>query len=278
MNRERKHTLTEKSPVGAAAGLFLAAELLQMIVLLGVRQTGLLNALPSDTSEGTSIILASVLLLIVMRAWYSPQYQGMMESDLPGKETLLATLPMAAYSLLAIAAASVKHGFYFRPTFRFFVMGLTAGVGEETLFRVTVIPVCMGFLKGEKRVWSIPAVTGGMFGLAHMGNLTSGASLTNGIVQAIVTAMMGFYLGVLFVITGSAFPGIMLHSVHDFLCFAADPGLANGVMTGSLEPWEITYTIVLGLMLAASGVVLLRRIGSDRILEVWRAKWSQDAH
>lgn len=271
-----KHRFTEKAPIGAAIGLLLAEAALQAIVTAVVKITGLLNALSPETSEKIGMILAALLFLFLMRVWYSPQYQGVMKSCLPMKETLLVMLPCVVYSLTVISTTLLQYSFSFQPSFQYAVMGLMAGIVEETVFRVTGIPVCMGFLKSEKRVWLIPAVTAVIFGLSHLGNVGGGATLTNAILQAIVTGMIGFSYGVLFVVTGSALPGILIHSMFDFCSLAADRSLDNGIMTITLAPWEILFHLVLALALTAGSVAVLKRIGSDRILEIWRKKWSQE--
>lgn len=271
-----KHRFTEKAPVGAAVVLLLTESLLQAVIAAVLKVTGPLNALPPDTAEQIGMILAAVLFLLLMRAWYAPQYRGTLSSGLSGKETLLVMLPALVYSLIVIVVTLLQYSFFFQPSFRYAVMGLAAGIVEETVFRVTVIPVCMGFLKGEKRIWLLPTVTAVIFGLSHFGNVASGATLTNGVTQVIVTGMAGFSYGVLFVVTGSAVPGIIIHSGFDFFCLAADPSLENGIMTTMMAPWEIIFNLVLAMALAASAFVVLRRIGTDRILTVWREKWSQD--
>jgi hypothetical protein len=44
-----------------------------------------------------------------------------------------------------------------------------------------------------------------------------------------------------------------------------------------LAAWKIVFNMVLALALAASGVVILKKIGSDRILAIWREKWSLES-
>jgi membrane protease YdiL (CAAX protease family) len=278
MKPQRKHIISEKYPVGAALLLALLSLLFEQLAAFVLSVTGLADSFPSDIARYLAVTIGALLFLIFLRLWYAPQYQGTMKSGLSAKETIFVTLPIIVYSLIVTAVGLVQYSFYFHPTFENVVMGLTGGFGEEVLFRVTVIPVCMGFLKSQNRGWLVPIVTALIFGAAHMGNVISGASLTNGIVQAVVTALMGFYYGALFVSTGSALPGILTHSVYDFLCFAGDPTLTSGIMTTTLAAWEIILNIVLALALAASGVVILKKIGSDRILAIWREKWSLESN
>lgn len=278
MKTQRKHILSEKLPVVAALLLVLISLLFEQLVDFVLSITGLTGGFPSDVADYIASIAGVILFLIFMRLWYAPQYQGTLKSGLSAQETFLVTLPVIAYSVIVTMIGLIQYSFYFNPSFKNVVMGLTAGFVEEVLFRVTIIPVCMGFLKSKNRGWLVSIVTALVFGVMHMGNVTTGASLTNGIVQAVVTALVGFYYGALFVSTGSAFPGIIMHSVYDFLCFAGDPTLNSGIMTTTLPAWEIILNIVLALALAASGVVILNKIGSDRILEIWREKWGQESN
>jgi hypothetical protein len=110
----------------------------------------------------------------------------------------------------------------------------------------------------------------------HLGNIAQGATVSNSIVQAITATLSGFYFAVLFVCTGSALPGIILHSLYDFICFAGDASLTNGILTNQLKTWEIVYNIVIDLVVAGYGAFMLKKIVAPKILEIWREKWSLD--
>lgn len=275
MNAKRRHILSEKLPILAALLLVLVSLLLELVIVSVLQKTGLSSIVSSSSVDYIASIAAAVLFLILMRLWYAPQYQGTLKSGLSAKETFFVTLPLIVYSLVVTVIGLIQYSFYFNPTFENLLMGLTAGFSEEVLFRVTCIPLCMGFLRFKNRDMLVPIVTGLVFGVLHIGNIANGASVANGIIQVIVTALMGVYYGALFVSTGSAMPGIIMHSIYDFLCFAGDPTLTSGIMTGSLATWEIVYNIVLAAAMAACGIFILKKIGRERILQIWREKWSQ---
>lgn len=275
MTKIHKHIVTEKFPICAVIVLVLLSLILIRVVEFILNATGLFNGIAFDIQDCIALITAAILFLIIMKLWYSPEYKGTIRSGLSMRETFLAMLPAIVYSVIILITLLIQNKFYFSPTLNNLVMALTAGIFEEVIFRVTIIPVSMGFMKSKKRVWFVPFFSGLIFGIIHIGNISQGASVTNGIVQGIVALLLGFYFGFLFVCTGSALPGIIIHTVYDYICFCCDDTLTNGIMTGTLASWEIIYNIVLATALAISGVFIIKRIGTERVLKVWKEKWSQ---
>ena len=277
--KQRSHTITEKVPLLAIVFWIFFAFVLE-IVLDGLFK----SFFPSDGTKtgidmigNISSISMSILLMILMKVWYSPQYKGTLKSGLPLKLTLLVMGPMIIKSIVVLVIQLFQFNFWFDPSFYNIVKALAAGFWEECVFRVTVIPIAMGFLKTEKKIWILPAISGLIFGIMHMVNINGGATITNTLTQALVTTLDGFFYGALFVVTGSAFPGIILHSVYDFICFAGDKSLTDGIMTTSLQTWEIIFNIVISLIVFAGGIMIIRKVGKTKILSVWRKKWSQKA-
>ena len=273
--KQRSHTITEKAPLLAIAFWIIFAFVLEIVL------DGLFKAFfPSDGTGmigNISSICMAILLMILMKVWYSPQYKGTLKSGLTLKLTLLVMVPMIIKTVVILVIQLFQFNFWFDPSFYNIVKALAAGFWEECVFRVTVIPIAMGFFKTEKKIWILPAISGLIFGIMHMVNINGGATITNTLTQALVTTLDGFFFGALFVVTGSAFPGIILHSVYDFICFAGDKSLTDGIMTTSLQTWEIIFNIVLSMLIVAGGIMIIRKVGKTKILSVWRKKWSQKA-
>ena len=275
--KQRNHIITEKAPLLAIAFWIFFALVLEIILGSLFK-----SVFPSDGTEmgiemisNLSSLSMSILLMILMKVWYSPQYQGTLKSGLSFMLTLLVMVPMIIKTIAVLITQLIMYNFWFNPSLFNVVKALTAGFWEECVFRLTVIPIAMGFIKTEKKIWLLPIISGLIFGVMHMVNIKGGATITNTLTQALVTSLDGFFYGALFVVTGSAFPGIILHSVYDFICFAGDKSLTNGIMTTSLQTWEIIFNIVLSLIVCAGGVMIIKRIGDNKILSVWRKKWSQ---
>ena len=272
--KKKKHALSEKVPVIAAVLWIFAAMLIQGIFEILFKLTGLFGNSKAAGYVGT--VIGAIVFLILMKVWYSPEYKGTLKSGISMKKTILFMVPVMIYSLIILITQLIQHNFYWDASFINILMGLSAGFGEETMFRISAIPVAMGFIKSEKRVWTVPVVTALIFGVMHLGNLAEGATVTNSVVQAIVTGLVGFYYGALLVATGSGIPGIITHAVYDYICFAGDPGLTEGIMTTQLAVWEIVFNFILAGALAGSGVWMIKHLGDAGILKLWKKKWSQD--
>lgn len=275
--KKRSHRLTETKPV-------LAMFLLALVVLLCMAVCSILGSMvirmiwpDADPVLFGSIgsILGPIAALVILKLWYAPEFKGSLASGLSGKQTLLFTLPIIIYSLLVLIVQLIEYHFHFNPTLNFLLMALSAGFTEEVMFRTTVIPIGMGFLKGDKKIWVLPIVTSLIFGISHLSNIFAGASVVNGIHQTISSMLIGLYFGVLYLCTGSVAPGIIMHAIYDFICFAGDPSLTNGVMTGTVALWEQIFSFASSAALAAAGVAMIRTLGKEKILDVWRKKWSQ---
>ncbi len=275
--KQNKHALTKKVPILAIA-LWIVVDLILMLLVSGLMVIIGFDAkkLGSNTFSNISMILASILFLIIMKLWYSPEYKGTMKSGLDRKMTLLLMVPLFADCLITLAVQLIQYKGWFEPSLYNIIKALTAGFGEEVLIRVTFIPIAMGFFKSDKRVWYVPLISGLFFGIMHLWNSEAGATMMNSVVQAAVTALHGFYYGALFVATGSALPGIILHSLYDFICFAGDRSLTDGIMTTQLKTWEILYNLVISGTMCACGVYALKKIGTPKILQVWKEKWGQE--
>jgi membrane protease YdiL (CAAX protease family) len=83
------------------------------------------------------------------------------------------------------------------------LISIMAGIGEEVFFR--------GFLQGSlARVvnpWIAVALVSVLFGLAHAVSIS----------YAIITGLLGFYLGMLLLLTGNLFVAVAVHALFDFV-------------------------------------------------------------
>ena len=275
---KEKHNLTKKHPIIAILLLLLVAVLVisgsSTIILMFARAFRLVDTSQISLVTNAAMPIFSILFMIIMKAWYSPEYKGTLKSGLSGKDTFFVCLPFIIYGVIVLVVQLIQYNFYFKPTLGCALLALTAGFSEEVFFRVTVIPVALGFMKSKNRIWIIPIVTALLFGASHLSNISSGATMTNTLVQTISSAMAGFYFGVLFVCTGSAIPGIIMHCIYDFIGFAGDPSLNNGIMVSTMSTWEIVYFLIVTLLLSLCGIVMLKKIGYEKIQQVWNKKWS----
>lgn len=276
MEKEKKpgHALTRKLPIIAMLLWLFVAMMLQTTSGIALAATGWFAA-NDKSSLYLGVVIGAIVFLLLMKLWYRPAYKGVMRPALSWKKTLLYTTPMLAYIAVTLVYQLIRYHFYWEPSFEKAIYGMSAGFGEESMLRVSMVPIAMGFFRSRKRVWLVPVLTGLLFGVTHLGNIAEGASVTNGVIQAVTTSLVGIYFGALFVATGSTLPGIVTHSLFDFVCFAGDPSLTEGIMTGTLPPSEIVFNLITALALLAAGFVILKKVGAPEILRIWKEKWDQ---
>jgi membrane protease YdiL (CAAX protease family) len=82
-------------------------------------------------------------------------------------------------------------------------ISVLAGVGEEMLFRGTLLVACASWLRSDEVAVVVAALA---FGLLHAITLT----------YAVLAALMGVYLGVVFLATGNLLTVIVAHAAYDF--------------------------------------------------------------
>jgi hypothetical protein len=87
------------------------------------------------------------------------------------------------------------------------LISVLAGLGEEMLFRGVIQQRLASYFGGESGTWAALVVTSAVFGLLHAITWT----------YAILAALIGFYLGWLWVATGNLLVPIATHALYDFL-------------------------------------------------------------
>ena len=270
----RSHPFCEKHPVLAMILFSVGGSIL--ISLIGGLFAGILGfVMDSGAADYFGTSIAAVAVLGIYTLWFSPQFKGEIRSGLSRKWTLILMIPGIMYTIYVLVSQLIQYKFFFKPSLLYFAMACAAGFGEEIMFRGLAIPIGMGFIRSEKRVWLVPICTAALFGLFHLGNIFAGASVSNSIVQAIGAGLHGFYYGIILSATGSILPSILIHMVYDFVCFAGDPTLDNGIMAGQLSTFAVVESIVTSIIVAGVAVILMRKLGDRKILDVWKRKWSQ---
>ncbi|MCR5773558.1 MAG: CPBP family intramembrane metalloprotease [Lachnospiraceae bacterium] len=263
----RKHILVDKLPMVSAILLMLAS---MNLVDLGLAYG--ITLLPIVPGESFSIIYAiirvavSFLILLLFKLWFSPEYEGSVKLSgfayglkllLPFIITWAVWLPLKGFIGLSE---------YALPNLDMVLVAILSGVGEEEACRGLGCALLLRSFKSEKKIW-IPAVFSGVvFGLSHIINLNVTEDTLGGIGQIIFATMIGIAFGVVFTLSGSILPTMLIHSVYDIAC-AADIGNTNG-FTG----WENFVDLFAGVIIAGILLVTLYR-KRDEAVALWSRKW-----
>lgn len=97
------------------------------------------------------------------------------------------------------------------------------GITEEFVFRGVIATLFLKKFGTEKKgIWEAVAVSGVLFGLAHVSNILEG-SLVGVLVQVVIASMLGMLLAAIYFRTGCIWVTVFLHALID---------VAAGITTG----------------------------------------------
>jgi len=216
---------------------FVAAPALLMAVLLTTRpREGLGLRLPALRDLVTAVLLAAVLL------WPLGQLSLYILDQFPQIKKLIEDQPMVAvFQALGSGAAP--------PWWQYVLIMVLPAVCEELAFRGFILTG----LRRRFSPWKAILLSSFLFALSHMN-----------VFQLLPFLILGVFLGWLTVRSGSVFPAMLFHLVHNGLLFGIQ-WLKNQGYAGEELPPETALLIrlsatVLCLLLAA---VLLWRLSAD---------------
>ena len=154
-------------------------------------------------------------------------------------------------------------------------MALAAGFVEETWFRGLAVPIGMGYLPKEKRVFTTVLVTSIIFGVIHVGNVFNGARIEIGILQAVATTFAAFFFVAVFLRTGNVLVPIVLHAAWDYISFTTDPTVVNGIMTNEGISLGLMVAVAIEVAFGCAGFYLIRPAMHDKIDRIWSEIWDR---
>ncbi|MFP6737140.1 MAG: CPBP family intramembrane glutamic endopeptidase [Planctomycetota bacterium] len=179
------------------------------------------------------IILEGVLVLIAVLVSYLSAGKLLLNPicfDLDGLGTgLAATLPMVAYFAFSLSRFGQNIASFQRiydllreilsraiielPTWKIVVLGMSAGIGEECLFRGVLQPVFEGWMPEVNTILTPQVnailITGVIFGLLH--------ALTPA--YFIIATLLSIYFGFLVNYTGNLLTPLLAHGLYDVVGF-----------------------------------------------------------
>lgn len=208
--------------MGVWNALFLAT-LLELLPVLSVAQVPLaagreLDRTAAYLGSGGAILFLGWISLFLGQGTLGLEAMGL--SSLPWQSLLIWTgvglggglalvgLSLFAEKLLGIAETEFVRQIVPRTAAEktlFVGVSLAAGLGEELAYRGYAIPVLAGLVGSE---WIAAVFTSGIFGFLHA---------YQGHVGVVRTALMGFVLAAVFLLSGSLWPAMAAHALIDLV-------------------------------------------------------------
>jgi len=269
----RKHVILDRPIIGFFVQLVIS---LLFIGNLESLFALVFDLVTPDFGAAISIFLASLVFFGLYKRWFRPDFKGTLTFKRFGKGFLITLVPIAAVCILN-TIQSAQSGLTSQIG-KALGMALVAGIGEEAMFRTTVIS---NFMRTQRREEKIPVIlwlSALTFGLMHAANLTGGADITMTVVQVLSATCAGVFFGAIYVKTACIWPCIIAHTLVDFTCFIDDALLnSSGIMTNfSMTVYEY---IALGIdvVMLIIGVIITSKKYRREILVVWDERWSRSA-
>ena len=267
--KTRKHALCEKHPL-IAAGLALVIPTVIIVLISNIADKISVNA------GYLGMVVAAVVVMLLFKAWFSPEFKGFVKPDICAKKIGLMMIPFFIFVVLSVLSFLIFHGTIdFDPSLKAVLMGLSAGFGEESMFRIFALAIVMRFLKKENRVLTATIVLSVVFGLSHIGNIQQGADPGMTVAQVFTSLFMGLFFAAIYLRSGSVILPIFAHAFYDWVCFVTDPTVSsNGIVVGTYGTGELIYAIVTAVLLGVTGIYMLRKTELPETIELWNRKWS----
>ncbi len=267
-NKTRTHSLCEKMP-------YIAVILSMLIPMLVLGIGGSLCEKISSDAGNIGLCIIAVIMMLVFWRWFSPELKGFVKPGCPAKDICIIMIPLGLLEIFTlIEPLFLQRPFYFNPSLSAVFMGLAAGFGEETMFRLLSLAIVMRYVKKEKR-FAVMIILAVIFGLSHAGNVTQGADPLMTVAQVIHSTFMAFLLTYLYLETGSAVFPIFAHGLHDYISFTTDPSLsADGIITQQYGTGQLVYELVLAVIIGVASLWLLKKNKPVKANELWNDKWS----
>ncbi len=262
-NKTRKHPLCEKLP-------YLAVVLGMIIPALIVGIGGAFGEKVSSDAGNIAICIFAVIAMLAFGLWFSPEFKGFVKPGCSAKDICIVMIPFGLLVIFTlIEPVFLRRPFYFNPSLSAVIMGLAAGFGEETMFRILSLAIVMRYVKKEKR-FAVMIILAVIFGLVHAGNVTQGADPFMTAAQVIHSIFMAFLFTGLYLGTGSAIFPIFAHGLYDFICFTTDPSLSgDGIIIQQYAAGQLLYELVLVVIIGIASLCLRRKNRLNKAGVLW---------
>lgn len=266
---------------------YIIASALMFVLFYGIALHAAIAGLFSDVFGFDATISVNFGLVIVSFAvlflyWLilrNRKWKGVFSFPKSSKEVYIGlAIVMAVDVLCLIAAGLLLEGgmkTLVPPSLMTFSISLAAGVYEETSFRAIPVSVFMKNKPGSLRIYLAVMITSIGFAVAHMGNMSMGASAQITTLQVCASFVSGIFLAALYLRTGSIMLSMCFHFFHDVINLMI-PAQSTGIMLQtSISGTDLAIEITLAFFELIVAFYLLRKSKHEDIKNRWAAIWAE---
>ena len=270
MNKKtRNHSICEKRPY--------IAIILSIIIpafLSGIGAS--IGEAISENAGNIGICIFAIISMIIFGRWFFPEFKGFVKPNAPARDICIVMIPFGILLVFTlIEPLFFLQSYYFNPSLNALIMGITAGFGEETIFRILSLAIVMRYVRKERRFAAI-IILAVLFGLSHAGNLMQGANIVMTASQIFHSTFMAFLLTALYLGTGSVIFPIFAHGLYDYICFTTDPSVSGeGILIQAYGMGQLLYEFFVIVIIGISALYLISKNKFFKVNEIWEKKWSK---
>ncbi|SCY57818.1 CPBP family intramembrane glutamic endopeptidase [Butyrivibrio sp. INlla14] len=268
--KSRNHSICEKTPYIAVILSIIIPSILSGI-------GGSIGVAISENAGNIGVCLFAIIAMLIFWRWFSPEFKGFVKPEAPAKDICIVMIPFVVLLVFTVIEPLLfYHSFYFNPSLNAAIMGITAGFGEETMFRLLSLAIVMRYVRKERRFSAI-IILAVIFGLSHAGNLTQGADLVMTASQIFHSTFLAFLLTAIYLGTGSVIFPIFAHGLYDFICFTTDPLVSGeGILTQQYSMGRLLYEFIVVVIIGIIALYLISKNKLAKSNEIWSVKWTNN--
>ncbi len=218
------------------------------------------------TNSGLRFLGGSVFVIIL----FSFNYASLFKSK-HLRKSLLIIIPALIISVnnFPIIAFFDGRALLTEPVYRvylFFIECLSIGFFEEILFRGIILVLLLKKLADKKNGVLLAIIfSSAIFGLSHVFNLYSGASIDDTLLQVGYSFLVGMMWAVIFLKTGNLWLTMLLHATYNFF---GQVMFYLGSVDGRYDIYTIVITIMLAVIIAFYSVFLFRKLDYKTLIKL----------
>lgn len=211
----------KKMNIGKAIGLSILSMVVILLFYSMGGATSQINEMNATDTKLTQGIFVWFSVISVMAVWLikkrSLKELGFSELTPTGLHNIFYCVPVLAVIFLALITGFRQDGVEYILASLFLTIGV--GFSEEIYFRGIIFQIWKK--SGSKNAILVSSL---LFGICHIANVLGGADLFMTLLQIVFAFVYGIVFALMFAVSGSLWPCVITHFLHDFFVYITKDG------------------------------------------------------